>query len=178
MSGHPENVGDQILVWTPPDSSLSLRLPPFPCPLPSLPLPGALTLRPEHFLSYLYREPFPGSGFEVEPGDSSSHSRLLVHGQTPHHSFLLSYDSVASPWVGAAEGTPCPPPPAPLQCEGFGVCVFTSWLFCQAPSSLQCSPAGSAKDSAHCGFLPGISNKARGRGGQSHPLCSAATCWN
>lgn len=98
MSGHPENVSDQILVWTPPDSSLSLRLPSFPCPLPSLPLPGALTLRPEHFLSYLYREPFPGSGFEVEPGDSSSHSRLLVHGQTLHHSFLLSHASVASPW--------------------------------------------------------------------------------
>lgn len=175
MSGHPGNVGDQILVWTPPDSSLSLHLLPFPCPLPLLALPGALTLRPEHFLSYLYREPFAGSGFEVEPGDSSSHSRLLVHGQTPHHSFLLSHASMASPWVGqqrALHG------PAALPCEGFGVCVFTSWLFCQAPSSLQCSQAGSAKDSAHCGFLPGISTKARGRGGQSRPLCSAATCWN
>lgn len=92
--------------------------------------------------------------FMVKPGITASSS--LVPLWLPHG------------W--GSKGTPCPSPP--LQCEGFGVCVFTSWPFCQAPSSLQCSQAGSAKDSAHYGFLPGISNKARGRGGQSRPLLS------
>lgn len=50
---------------------------------------------------------------------------------------------------------------------------LTSWLFCQVPSSLQFSQAGSAKDSAHCGFLPGISNRLGGRDGQCLPLFSA-----
>lgn len=56
-------------------------------------------------------------------------------------------------------GPPSPdPPPPPSQCEGLGlVPVFPVWLFC-----LEGSRAGSAKDSAHCGFLLGISNRLGG----------------
>lgn len=80
------------------------------------------------------------------------------------HSFLFCLHGFLT--GGVAQVTAC----LCSQGDTFGACAHFHFL--AMPSSLQCSQAGSAKDSADCGFLPGISNRLGGGMAILSPLLS------
>lgn len=151
-------MAEEQLLWTPRGPPFSPLLHCFPWPLTSVLLPGLLTRRPERFrtISWCWLR-----GRVCQTPPVILDCLFMDESEAWPCRSLFSPASVKPPLLMQQRPLHAPLPHNVTLLEL--VPVFTSWLLCQVPSSPQPSQAGSAKDSAYCGFLSGIPNRLGGR---------------